>query len=360
MDTIEIIQPDDWHLHLRDGHLLEAVVLDTAKVFKRALIMPNLNPPVGIVSEALNYRKRILTSLEKMKVSLENSRLSSVDVISDFEPYMTIYLTEFLNKEEVKKISNTNEILAVKFYPTGATTNSQFGLSNLRESYKIFELMSELGIVLCIHGEVVDPEVDIFDREAVFIDRILIHLMDNFPNLKIVFEHISTADAVQFVLSRDSKIAATITPQHLIFNRNDLLAGGIKPHRYCAPILKQESDRKSLIEAATSGNSKFFLGTDSAPHLVTEKETACGCAGCYSAPHSLNIYAEVFDSVGKLENLEAFSSLNGSNFYGLEINKKKIKLRKKLWTPSNKDSPITARGEKIVSVVENRELQWLI
>tara|TARA_E500000178_G_scaffold356423_1_gene434240 strand:+ start:29497 stop:30579 length:1083 start_codon:yes stop_codon:yes gene_type:complete len=358
MNSIEITQPDDWHLHVRDGRLLDAVIADSANFYKRALIMPNLNPPVRTVLDALNYRKRILLSLEKIGLPLKKSNKHFGSPLYSFEPYMSIYLTESLHKEEIKKISRTNEILAVKFYPTGATTNSEFGLKNLSGSYDIFELMSELGIVLCIHGEVVDPDVDVFDREAVFIDRILTQLLKRFPKLKIVFEHISTAAAVQFVLSQKNNVAATITPQHLIFNRNDLLAGSIKPHRYCAPILKEESDRLSLVQAATSGDSRFFLGTDSAPHLVSEKESDCGCAGCYSAPHSLYIYTEVFDSEGKLENLEGFASINGPSFYKLSPNKNKIRLVRKKWIPSDDADIITIEGEKIVSVAKNRELNW--
>ena len=247
---------------------------------------------------------------------------------------MTIYLSEKFPVTEIAALASIEDIMALKYYPAGATTNSQYSVNKLRNCYKIFEEMSKFGVVLCVHGEVVDDSTDIFDRERKFIEQDLVPLKKEFPNLKIVFEHISTIDAVDFVKSAANNLAATITPQHLIFNRNDMLVGGIKPHRYCAPILKTEKDREALVDAATSGHENFFMGTDSAPHLIGEKESNCGCAGCYSAPHAIPIYLEIFETQNKLKNFEKFSSFNGANFYGLPFNKEKVVIRKQKWIPN--------------------------
>ncbi len=359
-EILKIVKPDDWHVHLRDGSLMQAVLFDTALYFGKALVMPNLNPPVASVASAIKYKNEILEAKKLIKKTQKYDFLpeSLKNNINSFYPYMTLYLTEDLTLDEIKKLSKECDVLAIKFYPSGATTNSDYGIKNLFNSIEKFELMSELGVVLCVHGEVVDPEVDVFDRETVFIDKFLFPLITKVPDLKIVFEHVSTARAVEFVLSQNEKVAATITPQHLLFNRNDLLVGGIRPHRYCAPILKTENDRKTLVNAATSSqNTKFFLGTDSAPHFQGSKESSCGCAGCYSAPHALSLYAEVFETEKKLNNFERFASLNGARFYNVEVNKEKITLKKQKWRSTKN---IIVDNKKIISLADGRELNWIV
>ena len=315
---IQLIQPDDWHLHIRDGEVMKDVLADTARQFARAIIMPNLKPPVTTVDLANAYRGRIEANLQSLGVT-------------SFTPLMTLYLTDNTSADEVRKAKDAG-IAGFKLYPAGATTNSDAGVSDIKRCYAALEAMQAVGMPLLVHGEVTSVHIDIFDREAVFIDQVLDPLRKDFPELKIVFEHITTKQAAHYV--RDaltdgkSNIAATITPQHLLMNRNAIFAGGIRPHNYCLPVLKREEHRVALMEAATSGNPRFFLGTDSAPHAKGAKEAACGCAGCYSAFNALGLYAEAFESVGKLDKLEGFASFFGADFYSLPRNTKKITLVK--------------------------------
>lgn len=315
MQQLTITRPDDWHLHLRDGAALKAVLPYTARQFARAIIMPNLKPPVRTVADATAYRDRILAALPPGQ---------------QFEPLMTLYLTDNTTPEDIFAAHATPFIKAVKYYPAGATTNSESGVTDIRKCDRVFAAMQQVDLPLLLHGEVTDSAIDIFDREKVFIEQHLIPLKQRFPNLRIVLEHITTADAVQFVLAAD-QIAATITPQHLLYNRNSLFQGGINPHFYCLPILKREPHRQALLEAATSGNPKFFLGTDSAPHPRNSKENTCGCAGCFSALHALELYAAAFDSVGALDKLEAFASFYGPDFYRLPRNTDQITLTQTTW-----------------------------
>ena len=314
---LTITRPDDWHLHVRDGNVLAQVMPFTAERFGRAIIMPNLAPPVINTQQALDYRQRILDALA------DNT---------DFEPLMTLYLTDNTPAEEIGRAFESGYIKAVKLYPAGATTHSDAGVTDIKHCYKTLEAMQDCGMPLLVHGEVVDSDVDIFDREKVFIDRVLAPTLRDFPQLKVVFEHITTREAVEFVTDGDSRIGATITPQHLLYNRNAIFKGGIRPHYYCLPILKREQHRQALVEAATSGNRRFFLGTDSAPHARKNKETACGCAGIFSAPLAIELYARVFDQHDALDRLEAFASFNGADFYGLPRNTDSITLEKKSWT----------------------------
>ena len=314
---IQLIQPDDWHLHIRDGAVMKDVLADTARQFARAIIMPNLKPPVTTVELAHAYRSRIEANLKSLG-------------INSFEPLMTLYLTDNTSADEVRK-AKAEGIVGFKLYPAGATTNSDAGVSDIRHCYKALEAMQEVGMLFLIHGEVTHSEIDIFDREAVFIDQILEPLRRDFPQLKMVFEHITTKQAAHYVrdaVSTGNTLAATITPQHLLMNRNAIFSGGIRPHNYCLPVLKREEHRVALLEAATSGNPRFFLGTDSAPHAKGDKEAACGCAGCYSAFNALGLYAEAFESVNQLEKLEGFASFFGPDFYSLPRNSKKITLKK--------------------------------
>jgi dihydroorotase len=314
---IQLIQPDDWHLHIRDGAVMKDVLADTARQFARAIIMPNLKPPVTTVELAHAYRSRIEANLKSLG-------------INSFEPLMTLYLTDNTSADEVRK-AKAEGIVGFKLYPAGATTNSDAGVSNIRHCYKALEAMQEVGMLFLIHGEVTHSDIDIFDREAVFIDQILEPLRRDFPQLKMVFEHITTKQAAHYVrdaVATGNTLAATITPQHLLMNRNAIFSGGIRPHNYCLPVLKREEHRVALLEAATSGNPRFFLGTDSAPHAKGDKEAACGCAGCYSAFNALGLYAEAFESVNQLEKLEGFASFFGPDFYSLPRNSKKITLKK--------------------------------
>jgi dihydroorotase len=315
---IQLIQPDDWHLHIRDGAVMKDVLADTARQFARAIIMPNLKPPVTTVDLANAYRGRIDANLESLGVS-------------GFTPLMTLYLTDNTSADEVRKAKDAG-IAGFKLYPAGATTNSDAGVSDIKRCYAALEAMQAVGMPLLVHGEVTSAEIDIFDREAVFIDQVLEPLRKDFPELKIVFEHITTKQAAHYV--RDAQtagkntLAATITPQHLLMNRNAIFAGGIRPHNYCLPVLKREEHRIALLEVATSGSSRFFLGTDSAPHAKGAKEASCGCAGCYSAFNALGLYAEAFESVAKLDKLEGFASFFGPDFYSLPRNTQKITLVK--------------------------------
>jgi len=317
MNKLTLIQPDDWHLHVRNGDILKTVIAHTANQFARAIIMPNLNPPVLTVDQALVYRQEILQALP---------------ADSSFNPLMTLYLTSELTQDEVKKAAESEFIHAIKLYPAGATTNSDSGVSDLKGIYPILETMEQVDLPLLIHGEVTNPDCDIFDREKVFIESSLNDIVKSFPNLRIVVEHVTTKEAVDFVLAASSKVAATITPQHLMFNRNAILAGGIRPHHYCLPIIKREHHRQALLNAAISGNSKFFLGTDSAPHLTGAKESSCGCAGCYSAYAAIELYTEVFDQAGALDKLEGFASFFGADFYNLPRNTQTITLQQQTWT----------------------------
>jgi dihydroorotase len=314
--TITITKPDDWHLHLRDGEMLGTTVPHTARSFSRAIVMPNLKPPVTTVEQALAYRQRIINALP---------------TDTNFSPLMTLYLTDNLAQEELVRLSEEPAVVAVKYYPAGATTNSDSGVSSIDRVMPSLEVMAKRGIPLLIHGEVTDGEIDIFDREQRFIDTVLAPLRAQLPELKVVLEHITTANAVEFVTEQSSNVAATITVHHLLYNRNHLLAGGVRPHFYCLPVLKRNSHQLALIEAATSGNPRFFLGTDSAPHPKGDKEAACGCAGIYTAPGALELYAEVFDHADALDRLEGFASLYGPRFYGLPVNTEKISLVRDSW-----------------------------
>jgi dihydroorotase len=313
---LTIIKPDDWHLHLRDGEVLTSVLPHTAKRFKRAIIMPNLKPPVTSVDMARAYRARILKALP--------ARV-------DFEPLMTLYLTENMPTHEIKRARESGIIHGVKLYPAGATMHSEAGVRQIDKVYRLLEAMQEHGLVLEVHGEVVDAEIDVFDRERVFIERVLASLHNRYPALKIVFEHITTQAAVQFVSATSATVAATITPQHLLFNRNGLFAGGLRPHHFCLPVLKRERDRQAIIQAATSGDPKFFLGTDSAPHPKNVKESACGCAGIFSAHAAIELYAEAFEAANELNKLEGFASRYGAQFYDLPINTGSIMLVRENW-----------------------------
>jgi dihydroorotase len=316
MQTLTLTRPDDWHLHLRDGDQMAAVLPDTARQFARAIVMPNLRPPITTTAQALAYRERICAALPAGM---------------SFEPLMTLYLTDNTSAGEIRRAKDSGIIHAVKLYPAGATTNSDAGVTDLRKTYAALEAMQACGMPLLVHGEVTHPGIDIFDRESVFIEQVLQPLLKDMPQLRVVFEHITTRDAAQFVAGAPETIAATLTPQHLLYNRNAMLVGGIRPHFYCLPVLKRELHREALVEAATSGNPKFFLGTDSAPHAQHTKENACGCAGCYSAHNALELYAEVFESAGALDKLEAFASFYGADYYGLPRNTEKVTLRKEAW-----------------------------
>ncbi len=315
-ETITITRPDDWHLHLRDGDVLADVVPHTARRFARAIVMPNLKPPITTTEQAIAYRQRIL---------------AAVPGHSSFNPLMTLYLTANTSAEEIRLAHASGVVQAVKYYPAGATTNSDAGVTDLRQAYPVLEVMAEEQMPLLVHGEVVDAQVDVFDREAVFIQRVLLPLLQDIPGLKIVFEHITTRDAVELVQQTPQRLGATITPQHLLMNRNAIFNGGINPHHYCLPVLKREEHRQALVEAAISGDTRFFLGTDSAPHARAVKESACGCAGMYSAHAAIELYAQVFDQAGALDRLEGFASFHGADFYGLPRNRDSITLMRESW-----------------------------
>ena len=315
--AITLTRPDDWHLHVRDGAALATVVPHTAAQFARAIIMPNLKPPVTTAAQALAYKARIL---------------AAVPAGVAFEPLMTLYLTDNLAPEEIRRAKAAG-VVACKLYPAGATTNSDAGVTDIRKIYPVLEAMQREGVLLLVHGEVTSSDIDLFDREAVFIEQQLQPLRRDFPGLKIVMEHITTQEAAQYVASADALLGATITAHHLLYNRNAIFTGGIRPHYYCLPVLKRETHRLALVQAATSGNPKFFLGTDSAPHPAHLKEHATGCAGCYTAHAAIEMYAEVFDGVGALDRLEGFASFHGADFYGLPRNRDRITLRRETWTP---------------------------
>ena len=341
MTRISLIKPDDWHLHLRSGEALKSVVGMSARQMGRAIIMPNLSPPVKSVRQAKAYHKEIMKALP---------------TTSDFNPLMTLYLTDSTDPKEIAIAAAASEVYAAKLYPAGTTTNSDNGVTNITNIYPALEAMQNEGVPLLVHGEVTDPEVDIFDREAVFIEKILDRVVKDFPGLKIVLEHITTKEAVDYVLECKNNMAATITAHHLLANRNHMLVGGIKPHYYCLPVLKRQNpDQKSLLKAATSGNPKFFLGTDSAPHGREQKESACGCAGIFSAHAAIELYAEAFDGEGAIERLEGFASVFGPDFYGLPHNQEKITLEKSPWmVPEHYEFA----GSKLTPFFAGDELSW--
>jgi len=340
MDKITIIRPDDWHLHLRDGGALKAVLPDTAQRFARAIVMPNLRPPVTTTVLAAEYRQRILTALPEG---------------AKFEPLMTLYLTDNTGADEIAKAKSSGFVHGVKLYPAGATTNSDSGVTSLEACSDALEAMQKLGMPLLVHAEVTDSDIDVFDRERVFIDRHMSSLVVNYPELKVIFEHITTKDAAEFVANSPSNIAATITPHHLLMNRNAMFAGGIRPHHYCLPILKREEHRLALVKAATSGSPKFFLGTDSAPHAKSAKEAACGCAGMYSAHAGIELYAEAFEAMNALDKLEAFASFYGADFYGLPRNTDQITLSKEAWTVPES---IAFAGDVLVPLRAGQTVAW--
>ncbi len=316
LNTLTLHRPDDWHVHLRDDAMLGAVAGHTARCFERAIVMPNLVPPVTTRDDAIKYRQRISTAVGRTCA---------------FTPLMTCYLTDETDPEEVRRGFEEKVFSAVKLYPAGATTNSASGVTDMAKISSVMETMQEIGMPLLVHGEVTDPDIDIFDREAVFIERVLAPLLLDFPALKVVFEHITTSQAVAYVRAQGPRLGATITAHHLLIDRNDMFKGGIRPHLYCLPIAKRQGHRLALLEAATSGEVNFFLGTDSAPHAITAKEAACGCAGIYTAPAAIELYAHAFDQAGALDNLEAFASINGPAFYGLPVNESTITLVREDW-----------------------------
>ena len=340
MQQLTLTRPDDWHLHLRDDALMASVLPDTARQFARAVVMPNLRPPVTTTEHAVAYRERILNALPAgMK----------------FDPLMTLYLTDITSAEEINKAKASDVVHAVKLYPAGATTNSDAGVTVLRKTYAALEAMQACGMPLLVHGEVTSADIDIFDREAVFIERVMQPLLKDLPELRVVFEHITTKDAAEFVMSAPDTIAATLTPQHLLYNRNAMLVGGIRPHYYCLPILKRETHREALVKAATSGGKKFFLGTDSAPHAQHTKENACGCAGCYSAHSAIELYAEAFENAGALDKLEGFASFHGADYYGLPRNTDTVTLRREEWEMPH---AVEFGGSKLVPLKAGEKMKW--
>jgi dihydroorotase len=338
---ITLTRPDDWHLHLRDGAALAAVLPHSARQFARAIVMPNLRPPVTTVAAAGEYRARILAALP---------------VGMSFEPLMTLYLTDHTPAEEIQRAAESDWVQAVKLYPAGATTNSDSGVTDLERCDATLAAMAELEVPLLVHGEATDPAIDVFDREKAFIDRVLQPLLARHPTLKVVFEHITTSDAADFVAACGPNVAATITAHHLLYNRNAIFAGGLRPHYYCLPVLKRERHRLALLRAATSGSRKFFLGTDSAPHAQPTKEAACGCAGCYTAHAALEFYAEAFASVGGLDRLEAFASFNGPDFYGLPRNHGQVTLEQQDWRVP--EAYAYAAGDALVPLRAGEWLPW--
>ena len=340
-DTLTLTRPDDWHIHFRDGAAMQSVLPDTARVFGRAIAMPNLKPPVVSVADAAAYRARLLAAA----------------VGTSFEPLMTLYLTDHTQPDEILRARKSGFVHAVKYYPAGATTNADAGVTELPQAYQAIAAMEEVGMPLLLHGEVVDPEVDVFDREAVFIERHLIPLLHDFPKLKIVLEHITTRQAAEFVAAAPANVAATVTVHHLLYNRNAMFRGGIRPHMYCLPVLKREQHRLALVAVAISGNPKFFLGTDSAPHAVGAKEAACGCAGIYSAHAAIELYAEAFEDAGALDKLEAFASFYGADFYGLPRHTDTITLRRESW-----EAPARLKlgDETLVPLRAGEAIRWRV
>jgi dihydroorotase len=339
-DTLTLLRPDDFHVHLRDGAQMQAVVGATAQVFGRAIVMPNLKPPITTTAAAADYRQRIRDALPPDSL---------------FEPLLTLYLTDNTSAAELDRAKSSGFVHAVKYYPAGATTNSESGVTSLARVHGALAAMERAGIVLSVHGEVTDADVDVFDRERVFVERELASIVRDFPGLRIVLEHVTTREGAEFVAAAPDNVAATITPQHLLYSRNALFAGGLHPHLYCLPVLKRETHRRALVTAATSGNPKFFLGTDSAPHARAVKETACGCAGCYSAPVALSLYAEAFEDAGALDRLEGFASLHGAAFYGLAPNADSITLVRET---SRVPDVLPFGDETIVPLRAGTDLRW--
>jgi dihydroorotase len=349
---IRLIRPDDWHLHLRDGAVLRDVVLDSARQFGRAIIMPNLKPPVLTAADAHAYRERVLAGLR------EACERAGVGETPSFDPLMTLYLTDRTTPDEIRRARDSGFVQGVKLYPAGATTHSDAGVTDLLgQCHRTLSAMQDCGMPLLVHGEVTDPAVDLFDREAVFIERVMLPLRRAFPALKVVFEHLTTADGAAYVTEADGPVGATLTPQHLLYNRNALFKGGLRPHWYCLPVLKRETHRLALLKAATSGNPRFFLGTDSAPHPRGAKEQDCGCAGCYTARHAMALYATAFESVGRLDRLEAFASLHGPAFYGLKPNSGSLTLER-VADPIPQELPLG--DDVVVPLAAGESLQWRI
>ncbi|MDH5479582.1 MAG: dihydroorotase [Nitrosomonas sp.] len=342
MTRITITRPDDWHLHLRDGEQMRDVLGHSARQFARAIIMPNLKSPVITTDMALAYRARIIAALP-------------ATMQSSFAPLMTLYLTDNTPSDEIIRAKESGMVHGVKLYPSGATTNSAAGVTDITKCYATLETMQQIDLPLLVHGEVTDPDVDVFDREKIFIDRVLSPLTQRFPNLRIVFEHVTTCDAVTFVQESSRNIAASITAHHLLLNRNALFEGGIRPHHFCLPVIKREKHRLALLEAATSNNPKFFLGTDSAPHSQPNKENACGCAGIFTAHAAIELYTETFDQAGALDKLEAFASFHGADFYQLPRNQEKITLTKESWTVPDQ---LAFSGEKLIPFRAGESLSW--
>jgi dihydroorotase len=342
MDRVTLIRPDDWHLHLRDGPQMAAVLADSARCFARAIVMPNLKTPVRTTQEALAYRGRIMAALPEGAA---------------FEPLMTLYLTDDTPPEEIALAKRSGQVHGVKLYPAGATTHSDAGVTRISRCFHALEKMEEQGMPLLVHGEVTDPEVDVFDREPVFIEEVLGPLLERFSNLKVVLEHITTREAAQFVEVTGPNVAATITAHHLLLNRNALFLGGMRPHHYCLPVLKREAHREALVEAATAGNPKFFLGTDSAPHARHTKEAACGCAGIYTAHTALELYAVAFEEAGALDKLEGFASRFGAQFYGLPVNTGSVTLERREWTVP---ASLPYGTEELVPLRAGETLPWKI
>jgi dihydroorotase len=340
--TLTITRPDDWHLHLRDGELMRSVVGATARVFGRAVVMPNLQPPVTTVVAAAAYRERIAAALPAG---------------SRFAPLLTLYLTDSTTPDEIALAQRSGFIVGAKYYPAGATTHSESGVTEVSRVYPALQAMERQELPLLVHGEVTDADVDVFDRERVFVERTLSRIARDFPGLRIVLEHVTTREAVEFVIAASGNIAATITPQHLLWSRNALLAGGVRPHLYCLPVPKRETHRRAVLQAATSGNAKFFLGTDSAPHAKTAKETACGCAGCYSAHAALELYAEAFEAERALHRLEAFASFYGADFYRLPRNGDKVTLRRDAWTVP---AEYAFGGQTLVPLRAGEAVRWRV
>ena len=341
-DTLTMVRPDDWHLHLRDGAAMAAVLPHTARRFARAIVMPNLKPPVRTVEEARAYRARIRAALPRG---------------AEFEPMMTLYLTDNTDPREIERAKHSGFVHAVKYYPAGATTNSDSGVTDLRHCRAVFAEMERQGLPLLVHGEVTDPAVDVFDREAVFIDRHLIPLLRDFPALRLVFEHLTTRQGVEFVEGAGANVAATLTAHHLLYNRNAMFSGGMRPHYYCLPVLKREEHRQALVRAAVSGSAKFFLGTDSAPHARHAKESACGCAGIYTAHAALELYAEAFERAGALDRLEAFASFHGADFYALPRNQARVTLARRSWLVPESFS---FGGDTLVPLRAGEEVGWTL
>ncbi|HJV11882.1 MAG TPA: dihydroorotase [Burkholderiales bacterium] len=340
MDRLTLRRPDDWHLHLRDGAALESVVGDSARRFARAIVMPNLKPAVRTTQQALHYRERILSALPDGM---------------EFEPLMTLYLTDDTPPEEISRAKLSGRVFGVKLYPAGATTHSDEGVTRISRCFHTLEKMEELGLPLLVHGESTDPAIDVFDREQAFIEETLSPMIERFPRLKVVLEHITTREAAQFVEVTGPNVAATITAHHLLLNRNALFLGGIRPHHYCLPVLKRESHREALVEAATSGNAKFFLGTDSAPHARPTKETGCGCAGIYTAHAAIELYATAFEEAGALDKLEGFAAVFGAQFYGLPLNEGTITLAREEWRVPER---VPFGGDELVPLRAGETLPW--